>query len=85
MVPGSNKVTKCQRPLARMNWFLLKLEGAGWKALTEKLGPAGALKFILDYDRYEGNYTELRKKIFKGKTVNNIIQDMKKDRIIWFS
>ena len=52
---------------------------AGWEALTEKLGPAGALKFILDYDRGEGNYTELRKKIFKGKTVKSIIEDMKKE------
>ena len=52
---------------------------AGWEALTERLGPAGALKFILDYDRGEGNYTELRKKIFKGKAVNNIIQEMKKE------
>ena len=40
---------------------------AGWEALTEKLGPTSALKFILDYDRGKGNYTELRKKIFKGK------------------
>ena len=48
---------------------------AGWEALTEKLGPAGALKFILDYDRGEGNYTELRKKMFKGKTVRNIVQE----------
>ena len=55
---------------------------AGWDALREKLGPASALKFILDYDRGEGNYTELRKKIFKGKTVNNIIQDMKKDGFV---
>jgi len=52
---------------------------AGWEALTEKLGPTSALKFILDYDRGKGNYTELRKKIFKGKTVRNIIQDMKKE------
>jgi len=52
---------------------------AGWDALREKLGPASALKFILDYDRGEGNYTELRKKIFKGKTVKDIIQDMKKE------
>ena len=51
---------------------------AGWEALTEKLGPTSALKFILDYDRGEGNYTELRKKIFKGKRVTDIIQDMKK-------
>ena len=52
---------------------------AGWEALREKLGPASALKFILNYDRGEGNYTELRKKIFKGKTVKDIIQDMKKE------
>ena len=52
---------------------------AGWEALTEKLGQISALKFVLDYDRGEGNYTELCKKIFKGKTVRDIIQDMKKE------
>ncbi len=52
---------------------------AGWEALREKLGPASTLKFILDYDRGEGNYTELRKKIFKEKTVKDIIEDMKKE------
>ena len=57
----------------------VEVRRAGWEALREKLGPASALKFILDYDRGEGNYTELRKKIFKGKTVKDIIQDMKKD------
>ncbi|WP_435550566.1 hypothetical protein [Desulfobacterium sp. N47] len=55
----------------------VEVRRAGWEALREKLGPAGALKFILDYDRGEGNYTELRKKIFKGKSVKDIIQDMK--------
>jgi len=55
---------------------------AGWDALREKLGLASALKFMLDYDRGADNYTEMRKKIFKGKTVKNIIQDMKKDHII---
>jgi len=57
----------------------VEVRRAGWEALREKLGPASALKFILDYDRGEGNYTELRKKIFKGKTVKDIIQDMKKE------
>lgn len=52
---------------------------AGWEVLREKLGPASAIKFILDYDRGKGNYTELRKKIFKGATVKDIIQDMKKE------
>lgn len=55
---------------------------AGWKALIEKLGPASALKFILDYDRGEGNYTEFRKKIFKGKTSRSIIEDMKKEGFV---
>ncbi len=55
---------------------------AGWDALREKLGPASALKFILDYDRRADNYTELRKKIFKGKTVKDIIQNMKKEGFV---
>ncbi len=54
-----------------------RVRRVGWEALRDKLGPAGALKFILDYDRGEGDYTELRRKIFQGKTVKNIIQDMK--------
>ena len=56
-----------------------EIRRAGWEALTEKLGPTSALKFILDYDRGKGNYTELRKKIFKGKIVKDIIEDMKKE------
>lgn len=59
-----------------------EIRKAGWEALRDKLGPAGTLRFILEYDRGEGNYTELRKNLFKGKTVRDIIQDMKTDRII---
>jgi len=55
---------------------------AGWEALIEKLGPASALRFILDYDRGEGNYTKLRKKIFKGKTIKHITEDMKKEGFV---
>lgn len=54
-----------------------EIRRAGWEALKEKLGPASAMKFILDFERGEGNYSELRKEIFGGKTVNAIIQDMK--------
>jgi hypothetical protein len=55
----------------------VEIRRAGWEALKEKLGPASAMKFMLDFDRGEGNYAELRKEIFGGKTVNAIIQDMK--------
>ncbi len=57
----------------------VEIRRAGWEALKEKLGPASAIKFILDYDRGEGNYTKLRQKMFRGKTVKAIIQDMKEE------
>jgi hypothetical protein len=50
---------------------------AGWEALRDKLGPVSALRFMLDYERGEGNYAELRREIFKGKTVQDIVADMK--------
>jgi hypothetical protein len=52
---------------------------AGWEALREKLGPVGALRFMLDHERGEGNYTELRREIFRGKTVKDIVADMKQE------
>jgi len=57
----------------------VEIRRAGWEALKEKLGPASAMKFILDYDRGEGNYTKLRKEMFSGKTVKAIIHDMKEE------
>ncbi|MBU2622383.1 MAG: hypothetical protein KKD92_08715 [Proteobacteria bacterium] len=57
----------------------VEIRRAGWEALKEKLGLASAMKFILDYDRGEGNYTKLRKEMFSGKTVKAIIQDMKEE------
>jgi hypothetical protein len=51
---------------------------AGWQALKSQLGIAQSLKFLLEYDKGEGNYTELRKEIFQGKTVADILEDMEK-------
>ena len=69
--------------MARLNELTpAEVRRAGWEALKEKLGPASALKFILDYDRGEGDYTEFRKKIFRGKTVKDIMEDMKKEGFI---
>lgn len=56
-----------------------EIRKAGWEALREKLGAVTALRFILDYERGEGNYTAQRREIFKGKTVQDIVADMKKD------
>ena len=51
---------------------------AGWQALKSQLGIPRSLKFLLEYDKGEGNYTELRKEIFEGKNVEDILEDMEK-------
>jgi hypothetical protein len=38
----------------------------GFKALVEKLGPGGAIQFINQYEKGEGNYTRERKALLKG-------------------
>lgn len=55
-----------------------EIRKAGWQALKSQLGVAGGLKFLLEYSKGEGNYTELRKEIFKGQTVDDILEDMEK-------
>ena len=56
----------------------LEIRKAGWQALRSQLGVARSLKFLLEYNKGEGNYTELRKEIFKDQTVDDILEDMQK-------
>jgi hypothetical protein len=57
----------------------IEIQKAGWEALKKQLGLVGALRFLLQYERGEGNYTELRKELFKDETVESIINRMKKE------
>ena len=45
----------------------MEIREAGWNALKSQLGLPGAIKFLLQYEKGEGNYTKLRKKISKMK------------------
>ena len=60
----------------------LEIRISGWEALKDKLGPASAMKFILDFDQGHGDYSELRKKLFSHKKVNDIIQEMKEENYL---
>jgi hypothetical protein len=53
----------------------------GWEALTSKLGVAKSLRFLLEYEKGQGNYTELRKELYAGKTVQEVLEDMAKEGI----
>ena len=49
--------------------------GLGNRALLEKLGPAGYIRFIRLQRPPEGNYAEIRDEIFEGMTVQEIYDE----------
>jgi hypothetical protein len=58
-----------------------EIRKAGWDALVSQLGVAKSLRFLLEYEKGQGNYTELRKELFAGQTVDQILGDMAKEGI----
>jgi len=58
------------------------LRKAGWNALKERLGIPEALRFLLQYEKGEGDYTELRRELYKGETVDSLVNRMKKEGAI---
>jgi len=56
----------------------LKIDG--WKALIDSLGLAEATRFLLQYQKGTGNYTNERKEFLKNITVNDIVQPYKKSK-----
>ncbi len=57
----------------------MEIQKAGWEALKKQLGFVGALRFLLQYETGEGDYTKLRKELFKNETVESLIGKMKKE------
>lgn len=59
-----------------------ELRKAGWNALKERLGIPEALRFLLQYEKGEGDYTELRRELYKNETVDSLVNRMKKEGTI---
>lgn len=54
-----------------------EVKEAGWNALVDRLGVAGATLFVMEYEEGYGDYTEERKKIFNKKKLDEIVKEMK--------
>jgi hypothetical protein len=54
-----------------MSAYQIRLEG--WKALTERLGPAGATRFMMQYDPRHGDYTKERQEIFGDLELEDLL------------
>jgi hypothetical protein len=61
---------------ASMSAYQIRLEG--WKALTERLGPAGAMRFMMQYDPGHGDYTEERREIFADLDLEGLLASVRR-------
>lgn len=63
--------------MARPTLSAYEIRREGWKALTERLGVAGAMRFLMQYDPGHGDYTEERRILFQDLTLEEAIAAMK--------
>ncbi len=56
---------------------LYEIRMEGWKALTERLGPAGAMRFMMQYDPGHGDYSKERHEIFASVKLEELLESIK--------
>ena len=62
-----------------MSNYQIRMEG--WKALNERLGPAGAMRFMMQYDPGHGDYSEERHEIFADLELDELLAAIR-ERVI---
>ena len=61
---------------AQLSDYEIRLEG--WKALTERLGISGAIRFLTQYDLGHGDYTKERRELFADLTLDDALRRIEK-------
>ncbi len=51
------------------------LRDAGWNALVKSLGLVNATRFILQYESGYGEYAKIKRELFRGKSVGDILME----------
>ena len=62
-----------------MSLYTIRMEG--WKALTERLGAAGAMRFMMQYDPGDGDYSNERHEIFSALTIEELLHGIEQARL----
>ena len=61
-----------------MSLYQIRMEG--WKVFTERLGPAGAMRFMMQYDPGHGDYTKEQHQLFAALTIEQLIQSVEQTK-----
>jgi len=61
-----------------MSAYEIRLEG--WKALTERLGPSGAMRFMMQYDPGHGDYSQERHEIFADLDIEELLAAVRRQQ-----
>jgi hypothetical protein len=57
-----------------MSLYEIRMEG--WKALTERLGASGAMRFMMQYDPGHGDYSKERHELFSSVTLEELLKSI---------
>jgi len=66
--------------MTTQNLTLYEIRTIGFDALIRELGPAGAIRFIQQYESGHGDYTRDRKKVLPKKSVREVGRQIIKQR-----
>jgi len=61
-----------QAPASHLSAYEIRAEG--WRALTERLGVSGAIRFLMQYDPGRGDYTAERREILADLTLDEALR-----------
>jgi len=64
-------------PAPTSNMSAYEIRAEGWRALTERLGVSGAIRFLMQYDAGRGDYTFERREILADLTLDEALRRIK--------
>lgn len=57
-----------------------EIRALGWQALVDRLGPSGAVRFVVQTERGYGDYSELRHRMLGDLSVDELLERMQKSK-----
>ena len=65
-------------PMSTIRLTNAEIRAHGWEALIEKLGPSGALRYVMLTERGPGDYAGRRHRLLGGLSVNQLSARMRR-------